>query len=85
MRYILLFTLLGVVVTNATAALEGEQPPVDQCIGSNLRSCCMKTLQGKDSADEVCKLHNCADDACDDFKKSGSGWNSWSKPTRKVS
>lgn len=30
MRFILLFTLLGVAVTNAAAALDGvEQPPVD--------------------------------------------------------
>ena len=80
MRFILLFTLLGVVVNNSVAAY-GDSPPEDQCIGSNLRSCCMKTLQGKDSAAEVCQKHNCAENACDNFNTGGSGW----EQERKVS
>ena len=56
----------------------------DVCIGHNLRSCCMKTLNGKDSAEEVCKKHNCPEDACNDFNPSGGGggWNSWSKVSK---
>ncbi len=85
--------VIAIALLLAAADAADHQAPEDQCIGFNKHSCCMEKLNGKDGAEEVCKTHNCAEDACIDFDGGGGGGSinsgmnvlSKSKPARKVS